>query len=265
MKFTSEYQKYLFCLDIERQDISKSISESWEPDDSLLEEFYKRRSPQINKLKDFRKSQASKASWRRNRYSYMKGIKDYHKSTQGKKQHRQLGNWLATHNFYDGIFKDTIVSYKNSGSLDGIDEIYSCPIKIGFMSITERNNVLKAISSVRTHLHIESDYYRTLFEDLDFNILLDEAITTLYRVEKKFIEYPISILTEDLEFCIRVTDPESIITGISENYNISPDTCKQYWNNSYQYLESQGIGEERDGYYSILMSMIFNKMGVLNG
>lgn len=61
--------------------------------------FIQRQSSRQNLVKDFQKSQKTKQSWVKNRITNMFAIRKWHKSFAGKKFHRQLGRYLAIHNF----------------------------------------------------------------------------------------------------------------------------------------------------------------------
>ncbi|QIG77584.1 hypothetical protein EVB61_278 [Rhizobium phage RHph_TM21B] len=61
VKFKSDLDRSLFCTEMERIDL---IGQDTIPDD-LHEIFLKNRKTLVSKVKDFRRSQIGKASWRR--------------------------------------------------------------------------------------------------------------------------------------------------------------------------------------------------------
>ena len=66
-------------------------------------EFIKKRRGLVSRLKDMQKSGKTKAQWRTGRWKIMRGIKRFHRSTEGKRFHRQLGRFLATRDTDKGI------------------------------------------------------------------------------------------------------------------------------------------------------------------
>lgn len=190
MKFKELKDAHLFLLELGKTNLIETVKENdWIPSKDLVELFIKGRRAIIPKLKDFRKSQTTKASWRKNRNSMMAGIKSFHKSTKGKQFHRSLGRYLATRIAKSGRFTE---------------------------HYEEKYEALKGLSSLRTHIYIENGYYKTLEEQIDFESFMDEIIpVTLteefntYKEEGKASEEDLdilcrSILPEDLlkEYCI---------------------------------------------------------------
>ncbi len=123
--------------------------------------FIKRRTRILGQLygdqvKDFRKSQNAKRAWRLNRREYMGAIKNWHKSTQGKKFHRQLATFNQYKNdHYEGLAKD---------------------------------EELVAVMSMRTHLMIESRYFVPDYkEHVAFNEFFYVADTILASACEKLL------------------------------------------------------------------------------
>ena len=136
--FHNEQDKSLFLLEVGKSPLSQDS-----PDDHKL--FIKRRSMITPLLKDFRRSQGAKSSWNANRFSMMTGIKKFHRSIAGLKQHRQLGRFLAT---------------RPERSMSGI-----------FLG---RNT--KSRRSLLEQLIHESYYYHSLIDQVELELLI-EAIS----------------------------------------------------------------------------------------
>lgn len=250
MKFKSLNEKRLFCIESGHNELVYSITESWEPPIDMVEEFIKKREDQIAHLADFRKSQNTKASWRRNRYNYMSGIKDFHKSTKGKQMHRKLGDFIATHDFKDSIFDDTDLSHI-SELTESLNEF--CESKVDFNLLSsERTELLKAISSIRTHLFVESEYYRDHLREANFRILLNEARDFLRNAESSLLEYNTKIPVSTLEFICRIVEPEAVISKYSALTDTDKSKITNRFNSMKENLERVGITEECDGFYTIL-------------
>ena len=250
MKFTSLNQKRLFCVDCGHPEMMFTISSNWEPPMEMVEDFIKKREKEISHLVDFRKSQAAKSAWRRNRYNYMSGIKDFHKSTKGKQMHRKLGNFLATHDFEDSIIDDTMISHLNDRE-EALDEFCESKIKLN-MSSTDRASLLKALSSVKTHLFIESEYYRDMLEETNFRILLNESKDQLDKAESLLLDYEVSMPVHMLEFICRIADPNTVISRYAELTDMDESRIANRFNSIKENINRYGLSEESDGFYTIL-------------
>lgn len=186
MKFRNDHDAQLFLIEMgvepaKAMDATKDMNVSMD----LLEMFISARRQSVYKLKSFRRSQASKEAWRSNRYKYMKGIRTFHKSTEGKRFHRNLGKFLASRE----TFKSLIAR----------ESFEPC-------AIIEWNETLKALSSLKTHLFIEFDFYRPVSEEVDLHILLDEALPAASRVEKCIVEGGCPEAA-DLDLLMALTEP----------------------------------------------------------
>lgn len=146
-----------------------------------------------NKRPDWRKSKDQKAAWRRNRRSIMRGIKKFHKSTEGKKFHRQLGRYAATR-------------LSRNEDLNEID-----------LTV---DDFLTAVSSMRTHMYIDLGYYKPVIEELEYLELLEYVIPVLNEVELKFISRKYSELTaEELDVLLNLISTEVF----EELFNVKVD------------------------------------------
>lgn len=173
MKFQSDQDKILFLSEVGRVDLFEGQAEI---PAEVIDEFIKRRREKVFQLKDFRRSQLSKRAWRVNRFSMMKGINKFHRSVKGKKFHRQLGRFLATRVFEVGDYN---------------------PIE-----------VVKAISSAKTHLLLEFDYFMGFDEELELHNLIEYAIPLLSEIETKVIEEsPEALSADHYELLARLCDP----------------------------------------------------------
>ena len=173
IKFKNEHDKSMFELEVGNN-----------PTEEMVESFIKSRKTLVKKLVDFRKSQDQKSSWRQNRFKLMKGIKKWHKSTLGKRFHRQLGRFIAT--------------------------------RVSKNEDFNRMETLKAITSLRTHLYIEGCYYRDLESDTDFNLLFEYSLPLLLSVEQKILEHVSEDLTiDEAELILRLVDESEVNSSLS--------------------------------------------------
>lgn len=184
MKFKELKDAHLFLFEIGRTDLIESVkSTDWDPPKELLQEYIKARRALVPQLKDFRKSQTSKENWRKNRFKMKRGIKAFHRSTEGKKFHRSLGRYLATR-------------ISKSGRYGNYDEKYEA---------------LKGLSSLRTHIYIDNGYFKPLEEQIDFEFFMDEIIPVTLSEELKTYKDDDISSEEDLDILCRAVTLEDLL------------------------------------------------------
>jgi len=156
LKFRNEQDQYLFLLEINRKDLLPTIGKPFEINAELYTSFIKGRQSlyQGIGLKSFRRSQSAKASWRANKYIMMKGISQFHKSTKGKQFHRKLNRFLT--------MKENL-------------------------SPSESIAVVKALSSLKTRLLIEMEYYNSIDYDISLRLLLEEYNPVITSIENSIL------------------------------------------------------------------------------
>ena len=169
-----------------------------------LHEFIKRRSGLIRGAKNASVSKKAKRSWKKNRKAHMKGIKKFHKSTAGKRMHRQMGRFLATRITKRGVQSSRML----------------------------RESLLKAVSSLRTHLYIENETYQSIQEQRDLGLLMDHVVPTLLDIEQRWWSLSedellvdvddMSLNEDEFELLAALTHPRAfqaalIEQGIAEN------------------------------------------------
>jgi len=150
MKFRNEVDEKLAQIELAESGLSS------------MEEFLKKRRDLEIELTNWERSQAQKQNWREYRWKYMRGIQKFHRSTAGKKFHRQLGRFLATRDFSD-------LSYLKRAST--IEKVVECV------------DLLVPLLSSLTHALIEKRYYESnLSEEVDYNVFLEILITKIRDV-----------------------------------------------------------------------------------
>ena len=83
---------------------------------------------------------------------------------------------------------------------------------------------LKALSSYRTHMYIEGDYWQPLEEEADFFALLEYAIPVLNEIEVKLYNDADAELNEDeFELLLRLIDDRELCKSIAEVAEIDPE------------------------------------------
>jgi len=215
MKFRCLVEKQQFAIDINRFDLVEDTDflESTNLDQDLLNEFIKKRKPLISQHKDFRKKQDAKRNWRTSRWATMLGIKKFHKSTKGKRFHRSLGRFLATR-----MFRGKSLS----------------------MMSALQAEALKAVSSVKTHLHIDSEYYRPLTEQIEFDLFYAEAVPVLHTLEESLYRGTFDEIDDDtMELLVAITERKEIVNAIKNSFGDSFSTKLEELNKRYPEEEPQ--------------------------
>ncbi len=194
MKFSTLLEKQSFLVEIGEYDLVFKIKEDFEPSNEMIAEFIKRRTSLITPLRDFRKSQTQKSNWVKNKASYMSGIKKFHKSTAGKRMHRNLGRFLATRITRPKEVKENL------------------DISFSLMDISE---ILKTISSYKTHLYIELDYYRPAVEQLVLEEMIFDFVPILSAINEKILSCK-ELSDEDYSFLTDLCPPDDLKASIEE-------------------------------------------------
>lgn len=208
IKFKSQYDKELFVRELSEDDsvnylISKIINE--EPDSLLDAQKYItfKRKDFVTRLKNFRKSQIQKSNWRSGHYKYLKGIREFARSVEGKQFHRRLSRYLVNR----GILK----GQQQSNSLtNSVSEDYNSNLGFGRYDLPD---LLVHLSSFRTHLMIETRYYQSMSDETDYFLLLETMLNKLSDLESRILESMISYN----EFNMTEDDKEFFESIIGEN------------------------------------------------
>lgn len=197
MKFHTLEDSRLFLLEIGRADLIDKINDNYIPPDELVELFLKKRKKLFAPLKDFRRKQNTKASWKRNRKQYMRGIKRFHKSTAGKKFHRALGRFLATREDYKEL-SDVV-------------------------------EVLTALSSLNTHVLIELDYFHPLTESIEYHEFIEDLIPVTSEIKIRFIKGDISISEDEESFLLSIIESAALIKSLASKSGKSEKEVEKVW------------------------------------
>ena len=232
MKFATDQDAKLFLIEIERLDLVDSATKEFFPDEEMMSEFIKKRRTLIPGLKDFRRRQNTRQQWRHERYKMLKGIRRFHKSTAGKKFHRALGRFIATR-----------------------ESLSECSHKIFYLS--EIADILKSISSLKTHANIELEFYHPLSEELEYRLLFEELIPILDSIEKKLLSGDFTLEETEQEIMLRIIDENQIKKHLAEKFKIQYETVDAMHR---QILNQKPLCEmnEEDGLYYTKVFEILN-------
>jgi hypothetical protein len=159
MKFKSDIDERLFRSE-------------WLKSGLPLDEFLVKRQELELGLVDWEKSQRQKVNWQRYRWKYLKGIRDFHSSTAGKRFHKNLGRFLATRET-DSLLKAYQKEKEKERDLRGLD----------LRKVQENLEFLIAVLSVGVHALIEERYYRvSVDEAVEYKLFLEEVLRKVKEV-----------------------------------------------------------------------------------
>jgi len=192
LKFKSEEDKVQFLIEANKPELihqnltDEQILELWQ-------NIIKRRSLLKKRLKDKKRSQIQKQNWKKYRAKYLLAIRNWHRSIDGKRFHRNLGRFLATR------------LLRSESSI---------------LSPVERYEFLKLLSSLKTHWYIEGVYYKSLTEEIEYELFVEEVIPLIEDIEKKVLTQG-KLDKEDYEFLL------DILTGCQ--YETIDEAINQFY------------------------------------
>jgi len=200
MIFQTDQDAKLFCIEIGKPELIEKANKDWKPESSHIKLFVKKRKDLVGKLKNFRKSQNTKAEWRKYRYKLMKGIRRFHKSTKGKRFHRNLGKFLIRH-----------IVDKGEASKKSKDNRYE-----SLYSGSAIYEVLKSLSSIKTHFYIEQQYYMPISEEVEFSFLFEEVRESIEEVERSILVKNNNFKEKNIFWLSEVVEKDNLLKTISE-------------------------------------------------
>lgn len=244
MKFESDLDAQKFCADIGALDLCDEVDQRFSPTQHQIGEFVKRRRELVGRLRDFNRSQQTKASWRKFRHKFQQGIDRFKKSTKAKRFHRELGRFLATRLAHDKA-KDRKTDREDGSTRKLATEN---------LSIYESGAILKALSSAKTHAFIMLEYYQPVDEEVQWWMFLEEMLPVLASVEAKVLDERLDeIGNEEYEVLLRLCEKKWLVLRFCEAVGcITPEEVEQVWGKE----EGSNPNELRDG---------IGNIGELNG
>lgn len=211
MKFYNELDEKLFNQELKTSELDEVG-------------FIKRRKELVKRLKDRKKSNMSKQVWRKNRFKIMKGIKKFHKSTKGKRFHRDLGRFLATRD------------------LSGL-------------AYSECQELVVPIMSCLTHVYYELSWYMNIEDNVDYEVFSEEVYDEVFDMLGKLRTYNAN-LEDNLEFLYRLCETSNLIKAFADRYSKSKEDIEKLWNKIKQDLINSGKKEEDEGFYKALVGTL---------
>jgi hypothetical protein len=214
MKFKSEVDKELFYQELLSQgiDVGEEITSTTFERPDVKTFLIKKRANTIKRLKDFRRSQQQKENWRAGRYKYLKGIRRFSRSVEGKRAKRCLARYLVSRGVLKGPqepkFGDTSSRLREASNYLNVNPNAS-------ITRFDLPEFIVALSSCQTHLLIETKYWMPFLDEVDYLESLETVLPHLQdllsRSEKALVEYEDLKLEEDDVYLV-----DSLIGDFSE-------------------------------------------------
>ena len=182
----------------------------------------------------------------------MTGIKAFHRSVEGKRFHRRLGNFIATR----------ITRTKTNKSEDL------------FTTLMSKQSHLKGLNSAKQHLFVELEYYHSLDEQVEIEEIITEYALPLFRDIEGKIVCDDDLNEDDMNFLFDITDHTVIIACLAEKLKRgctaeknSPEVAKvsKLWNSIIDKLSKDDKDKENEDFYSQFVAEFVPKFKKLSG
>jgi hypothetical protein len=226
MKFLNELDVNTFLAEIREFDKIGTVDENYKPTNEEVKKFIKARTGLVRKLKDNKRSSDQKKNWRGNRYKMMKGIKAFHKSTEGKRFHKRLGRFLATRLFRtkrvsEGAYQDLLI----------------------------KQTYLKGLNTAKNHLFVELEYFHLLEEQVDLELFItDHAIPMYMGIEMKMLKDE-KLNEDEITFLFDIVNEKVVISSISSRIGKEFAEIEKLWNSIKTNLDKDGISNLHEDFY----------------
>lgn len=243
MKFQSDKDAKLFLIEIGKMPEVASATRELKPTDEMIGLLKKSRKGVSRGLKSFRRSQATKQTWRKFSAEIMRGIKAYHRSTEGKRFHRNLSRFLLRKEF-TGFLTGKPLAQRNES-----------------MDFWEKAETIKAISSAKTHLFIELEYYHPLYEQMGLEELALNHLSDLSNIEQKIL-HDEEIVEADYSLLALLCETNAVIKSLADESGKPVDEVEKMWKKIKQSLIDQGKSEDDKNFFSLLVGSLKNALKI---
>lgn len=236
MKFQNPADLQLFLIEINKPDLLATVDlsklDEFKITDELYEIFIGKRRPLRKRLKNLKRAQDTKSSWRGSRLKRMSGIKRYHRSTRGKAFHRALGRHLATRE--DLTFESR--------------------------QIVE---VLKALSSLKTHTYIEMDYFMTVTEQLEYEDFVKAVCECVLEIESQLLEDNFTLTEEQEDTLFALTETASVVQALATRAGKTVSEIESLWVKAKEIVKKDYTRSEDDpGFYALVVGIVKKMAGI---
>jgi hypothetical protein len=161
-----------------------------------------------------------------------------HNSLEGKKFHRKLGKWLVDRE--PGHFLDRF----------------------------ESSDLVSALSSFRTHILLELNYYKPFSEEVDFFNAVEAIIKLVDGYSAEILEsvysYSEFLIKEDLyDNIIRILEPAGIIHSFALTSGKSEVEVEKLWREAQDVVKKEyNKGEDDEGFWALVTGTLKKMLGI---
>ena len=200
--------------------------------------FIKKRKKLIEPYKDFRKSKDAEKGWRTARYTHLKGIRQFAKSVEGKKFHKNLANFITN---------------RETGH---------------FLNRYESSELVSHLSSFRTHILLELNYYKPLSEEVDFFNAVEAMIKLVDGYSAEILEsvygYNEFEIKEDLfDNIVRILEPAGVIHSFAIKTGKPEAEVEKMWGEAQDIVKNEyKKGEDDEGFWALVTGTLKKMLGI---
>lgn len=236
MKFLDTHELNLFFVESGRiSKINKEDFTTYEPEVELLEGIFIKRQERKKSLGDFRKSQDTEGQWRGMKYKMLRGIRRFHRSTEGKRQHRAMARFLATREFRPTLKDGSILSMKERSEL-----------------ITDMDNYILSLNE------FQNNYFHPIDDHFDLVVIK----TLLSDICESIVSCLIStqeLTANQAEIIESLVEAGNIVNYLSDSLNKSTDEVAVIWEKEKAELLLE-MSEFEPSFYSKLADRVTSSL-----
>jgi hypothetical protein len=233
LKFLTDLDAKLFLLEIGELEKISSVTRDYTPTNEELTSFIKKRREEGGALKDHDKSRKAKEGWRKNRADRMRGIRSFHKSTEGKRFHKRLGRFLA--------------SRISSNNEDTDNEVLE---------------YLKGLCAAKNTLFTELEFYHPLTEQFELDsIVMDYALPMFGIIESKVVRKQ-ALSEDEFDFLLDITETAEVVRALANKSGKRESEVEKAWDEIKASLLKQNNKESDPQFYGLLVSILKKKLNL---
>lgn len=228
----------LFLIDLGEEADVISQNSLGEVIPTKIPNFIQKRKELIAPYKSFRKSKDAEKGWRSARYSHLKGIRNFAKSVEGKKFHRNLAKFVAN---------------KEPGHL---------------LNRYESAELVTYLSSFRTHALLELNYYKPLSEEAEFFNAIESLLSLIDSNSMVILESVYSYadfeITEDFyDTVIRMLEPAGVVHALAQKVGKEDTEVEKMWNEAKEIVSREHkINEDDENYWALVTGTLKKMLNV---
>jgi len=214
MKFLDKHELNLFFIESGNFQKINSEEVEFEPDSEMLEGIFIKRQDRKASLPSFRKSQDTEGQWRGMRYKMLSGIRRFHRSTEGKRQHRAMARFLANREIRPSIKDQSILSMQERSLL-----------------ITELDTFVQDLSD------FHEKYFHPIDDYFDLFTIRQSIVNMCEGIISNLIS-PLPLNDDQNDFIEFLVEEDNLIYAISEGLELDEKLVREEWDSQKNDINS---------------------------